>query len=82
MIHVVIDVLLTFEQFQAVVMDPEMYLLPEDMAVLFEERLSFPLSSITVPVVKVNSWAQSIAKWNHFTHTLRAMSAAVSYLPY
>ena len=53
--------------------DPSLYHLSNDMAVLFEEGLSVPLSSVLVPVRKAVVWPKSIAIWNNSTHTLSAM---------
>ena len=41
-----VDVLLTFQQFQSVVENPSMYMLPDEMAFLFEEGVAIPLSDI------------------------------------
>ena len=46
-LRVVVNVLLTFHQFQTTVSTPNMYHLLQDMAVLYEEKLSIPVSSIT-----------------------------------
>ena len=69
-IHLLVDILLTFQQFQTVVEDPSLYHLSNDMAVLFEEGLSVPLSSVLGPVRKAVAWPKSIAIWNNSTHTL------------
>ena len=76
-LHVAWDVLLTFQQFKTTVEDPSMYIIEEEMAVLFE-KVSLPLSAFLVPLKKTQSWPPSIAVWNSLTHTLEAMNLSVS----
>ena len=69
-----IDVLLNSDQFLSIVEDPELYFIPPDMAVLYEQSLSIPASSITQ---HIESWPKSIAKWNQALKALKAMSSMV-----
>ena len=63
-----LDVLLTFQQFKTTVEDPSMYLIDEDMAVLFE-KVSLPLPAFLVPLRKLQSWPTSISVWNNSTYS-------------
>ena len=75
-LHMSVDVLLEFDQFKNVVEDPEMYAIPDDMAILYE-TLSIPEASLVTPITHVNLWPKSIATWDKTISQLKAMSTMV-----
>ena len=70
------DALLEFDQFKNVVADPQMYGIPDDMAILYE-TLNIPAASLITPTTHVRLWPKSIATWNKTATRLKAMSAMV-----